>query len=112
MAACCVALGGASPVLPPSRPQTQRCPRPIACELDFLGLLLAKYEEVGRASTISVPLVQKEAPRHWWKGSLPESHVQLWERAGSGSEACPAPPVTLAASPVGVFSDRLGAGGP
>ena len=65
MAACCVALGGASPVLPPGRPQTQRCSRPIACELDFLGLLLAKCKEVGRASTVSVPLVQKEALRHW-----------------------------------------------
>lgn len=62
--ACCVASGGASPVLPPGRPQTHGCSGPSHVSGTFLGLLLAKCEEVGQAGITSVPLVQKEAPRH------------------------------------------------
>lgn len=38
-------------------------PGPSHVSWTFLGLLLAKYEECGQASTTSAPLVPKEAPR-------------------------------------------------
>lgn len=40
-------------------------PGPTQASWMFLGLLLAKYKKCGQASTTSVPLVQKEAPRAW-----------------------------------------------
>lgn len=58
VAACCMGSGGANPVLPLGKSQTQRCSRSFVWELD-----LPECEELGLACTISVPLVQGGAPR-------------------------------------------------